>query len=284
MQTMTKISSVIKTLSFFFKELKEIQAGGPPPSLEELQFSEFFTEIQNRYPLDRSASEILLIPLINDIAMMKMAVELGYKIASEQRLLIKYFYIHTAVDHPVPTIKYLAVLQYLKAKLLFGPKHLRPIYKIKKRDILISNYFQPKSLVKCERVFQTKNDLILWEYEGKVLGDIIYDSYLRFMEKPTVDLRDQSLYRIVEYSKLMVAKWKKLISSKPIKKILLPYTAYLHWGIPSRVALSSNVDVITYGSLIYMLSKLEVTHPYHSKDHNLYRNIFTHLDSKDYLH
>ena len=101
------------------------------------------------------------------------------------------------------------------------------------------------------------------------------------MEKPTVDLQDRSLYCIIDYSKSMVIKWKELLSSKPIKKILLPYTAYLHWGIPSRVALSSNIEVITYGSSIYMLSKLNNNHPYHSKDYSLYRNIFNNLDSKD---
>jgi hypothetical protein len=155
------------------------------------------------------------------------------------------------------------------------------IYSVKRNDILISNYFKVKNQVNQENNFQCKEELLLWENEGLLLGDIVYDSYLRFMQKPTVDLHDRSLYRIVDYSKSMVLKWKELLLSKPIKKILLPYTAYLHWGIPSRVALSSNVDVITYGSLIYMLSKLNNKHPYHSKDHSLYRNIFNHLDSKD---
>ena len=51
MQVKAKIYSVIKTLTFFFTELKEIKAGGPPPSIEELKFSEFFTEIKKKYQL-----------------------------------------------------------------------------------------------------------------------------------------------------------------------------------------------------------------------------------------
>lgn len=275
-----KISTIYQTLSFFYKEIGEISAGGFKPSVEEEQYSDFLVEVQKRYPLS-DPSEILLVPLMNDVAMMRMIVEFAYKIASENHLAIKYFYVHTAVDQPIPRNASHRLLHYVKGKRLTGIDRLTSVYKIEKGEVLLSNYFIPKIRKSVTEPILTKDSLVN-KLNGDILvGDIIYDTYLRFRNKPTVDLSDPGLYEMIDYSDVLAEKWKKLFQRKSIKQILLPYGAYIHWGIPARVALKNNVEVLTFGSYLYLLSNITIEYPFHSKNHHRYKEIYQGLDKKE---
>jgi hypothetical protein len=104
--------------------------------------------------------------------------------------------------------------------------------------------------------------------------------YLRFRSKPTIELDDPSLADIYDYGVSLTEKWNQFFSEEKIEMMLSPYTTYLHWGVQTRLALLHNVRVITFGSLIYMFSELRNEHPFHSKDHHLYRQLFYQLPSK----
>jgi len=78
-----------------------------------------------------------------------------------------------------------------------------------------------------------------------------------------------------------LSSWEILFSSNRIRSLLLPYTSYLHWGIPARLSLKNAVPVFTFGSYFYVLSKLNSKYPFHSKDYHLYEEIFEKLDRKN---
>lgn len=62
--------------------------------------------------------------------------------------------------------------------------------------------------------------------------------------------------------------------------MLIPYTAYHHWGIPAYTCLAKNIDVVTFGSVNYVFSRPTLSHPYHSKNFHVYPEIFSQLKNK----
>lgn len=63
--------------------------------------------------------------------------------------------------------------------------------------------------------------------------------------------------------------------------LLVPYTAYHHWGIPAYVFLDKKINVITFGSHNYIISQLSPQHPYHSKNFHLYPQKFENIDNTE---
>ena len=65
-----------------------------------------------------------------------------------------------------------------------------------------SNLFSNQALVretysKIKSNISSKEDILKIEIEGVVLGDLIYDTYLRFASKPTVNIEDPYLDKII---------------------------------------------------------------------------------------
>lgn len=248
---------------------------------EEKKYLEFINEIKDRYPLlKNNKSDIILIPLINDIGTMKVSIELAYKIAHEKGLHIKYFYVHCAVDEAVSrgnTFKYL--LQQFQNFNFFWLNKLCRIYRLKRRDIIISNFFWPGIKKPKLHRFTTKKQILDIKFQNIRIGELIYDTYLRFRAQYTMNVSDPCLNDIVGYSKNMVEMWSRKLDKYPVKKLILPYTSYIHWGIPAYVSLEKNIEVFTYGSISYVLSSLSKEHPYHSKNFHRYRNLFSQVDN-----
>jgi hypothetical protein len=251
-------------------------------SKEEREFRPFLNYLSERYPDNsNSQSGILLVPLLNDVGTMKIISSIAFRLAWEKNLKIKYFYVHTAIDVKIDRSSKLDFYtQFYQNYNFFWIFKLCRIYVIKRRDILISNFFLPVYINSPKFKFRSKKQVVDFHYKGIGLGELIYDTYLRFRSRPTIELEDQCLFDIYDYATSLTVKWDRLLSSQKIEIILSPYTAYLHWGIPTRIALLRDVKVIKFGSFIYILSELRKEHPYHSKDHHLYRQLFDQLSSK----
>jgi hypothetical protein len=244
---------------------------------EEKKYINFLNNNKFRYPLlKKNNGEIILIPLMDDIGTMKVSIELAYKIAHEKGLQIKYFYVHCAIDG---TVSRLNVFKYLLQQFqnfnFFWVNKLCRIYGIKRKDIIIFNFFWPGFKKPKHIRFITKKQILDIKYQNIRLGELIYDTYLRFRSQYTMNLSDPCLNEIIEYSKNMVNMWNSELEKYPIKTLLLPYTAYIHWGIPAYVSLQKNIEVLTYGSYSYVLSSLSSEHPYHSKNFHVYRKNFS---------
>ena len=222
---------------------------------------------------------ILLLPLQNDIATMKLSFFLAQEVNNYYNLSVQYFYVGSAVDSYSLYQNHSKVrrLYYLtKYKLsLFKDCY---IFNINLKDVIASNYHSFSYLRSIE--FKNKEDLLKFEYQGILIGDLIYDHYLRFYSTPTVDLKDTYLHDIVGYALGLVDYWHSIYSKRNIKVVSIPYTAYLHWGIVSRVGMSFGVEIFNYGSPLYMFQKLNANHIYHSKNFKKYKSYWTKLNNK----
>lgn len=270
-----KIKVLISVIIEFYKRSISITA-------EEKKYIEFLNNIQVRYPLLKNKNNaIILIPLMDDIGTMKVSIELAYKIAYEKGLQIKYFYVHSAIDGPVRRVSVFKYsLQQFQNFNFFWVNKLCRIYGIKRKNIIISNFFRPGFKQSNPLIYIEKKQILGITYRNIKIGELIYDTYLRFRSKYTIQLDDLCLADIANYSEKMVDLWKRKLSQYNIKILLVPYTAYHHWGIPAYVCLDSRVDVITFGSSNYILSKLSVQHPYHSKNFQLFSQKFKKNDEE----
>lgn len=264
------INSLVLNIKYFIKRSFVI-------SKEELEFSKKYKSYNNKNQFDK----VLLIPLMDDVATMKLVKELVEKLNLSNTFAIKYFYVYTSVD---TKINRKSVFHFLIQKLqifnIFYLTKLCKIYNVKKSDIVMSNFIAPKYKPTPKNRFKTKNEILDIDYKGINVGELIYDTYLRFRAKPTIDLNDDCLYDIIDYSFNLSQKWDDFLSENKIDTLLIPYTSYFHWGIPSKLAVKNNVQTLTFGSLGYILQQTTFEYPYHSKNFNYYRLIFEKLSNK----
>ena len=108
---------------------------------------------------------------------------------------------------------------------------------------------------------------------------MIYDTYIRFRNEPTVDLNDKFLYDIIARSGILIKGFKNLIQSKKVKDLYFPYSSYVVHGIPARLAVRLNRKVYTDGNYQYN-KKLSKNDLRHVENVNEFKKIFSNLNQK----
>ncbi|MCG5644660.1 hypothetical protein MCN98_07870 [Flavobacteriaceae bacterium LSUCC0859] len=108
---------------------------------------------------------------------------------------------------------------------------------------------------------KSKKDLLNVKYKEIYCGDLIYDSYLRFNNKHTLNFKDFVLLIYIFRAFLDIHFFKQL--NTHYFKYLSTYSSYIKHGIPVRVLIKKQTEVFTYCS---------------------HRIIFKRLSSKDYFH
>jgi hypothetical protein len=222
---------------------------------------------------------IILMPIYDDFGTMKIIFEYQNKLFNDYLNQIRYYYVLSTVD---TTFK--IELSKGLLKWIFKVIHLIELWKISKiynvnfNDIIASNFqFNPEKKL---YYFKSKEDLLLYKYKDILIGDLIYDTFLRQRGKPTIDLTEPEVNRIFNFAHKLVDYWENTFLKFKIKMILQPYVSYIHWGIVSRIAINKKIDVILFGSSFYNLIKLNENYLYHTKNFNLYPKIFESLNDK----
>jgi hypothetical protein len=119
---------------------------------------------------------------------------------------------------------------------------------------------------------KTPEDLLGLKFESILVGDLIYDTYLRYFHKPTLSIIDKDVILIIEIALNIYYSFRKLIRIKKIKVLLNVYTAYIHHGIPVRLCLENEIEVFTVGdSNSFLLKKVEKDFPFHQIDYSKFQ-------------
>ena len=130
--------------------------------------------------------------------------------------------------------------------IFFGSKNSRE-YEIKAKDLLnsVSNLRELEAL----------------EYQEIVIGDLIYDVYLRKFRKPTVDLTDFGLVEVISQFLQHFDQLYMRFVNEEVAGVCVSHTVYL-LGLPSRIAAFFGVPAFQVtGESIYRIT-LENTHAY----------------------
>jgi hypothetical protein len=111
------------------------------------------------------------------------------------------------------------------------------------------------------------------------VGDLIYDTYLRFKPAATVDLKSRYL-RIVIWQALRDLRAARAYMSAAKPKIFLTsYSTYIQHGIAVRVALAAGVKVFAFGNFQEFYKQLHVTDWVHTRNPDGYRAGFARLEN-----
>ena len=132
-------------LRSIYRQIVSIIIFDKSPTLEEIAAATYIDSLRENYKDSSNSHKILLVPLINDPANMRMYMKIALRIAEEDGLYIKYFFVHTAVDCTRETSFSNSLLGFIRYRILYGYKRLCRIYSILEKDVVFSNHFWPGS-------------------------------------------------------------------------------------------------------------------------------------------
>ncbi|WP_258807272.1 hypothetical protein [Pseudidiomarina sp. CB1] len=93
------------------------------------------------------------------------------------------------------------------------------------------------------RLVESKSDILEINIEGIVIGDLIYDTYLKWFKKPTVNQKDIRLLFLLIIARTYTENCKKIFRENQYTDVLLTHSVYIAFGILARVALDSGASV-----------------------------------------
>ena len=130
------------------------------------------------------------------------------------------------------------------------------------------------------RGLKNKEDLLAVELHGVAVGDLVYDSYLRFKPAATVRLRDVYLLLVIWQAARDVRRAKHYFGTTRPKVFLTSYSTYIQHGVAVRVALSHGVRVFSFGNYQEFSKELNLADWVHTRNPDRYREIFATLDAR----
>lgn len=137
-----------------------------------------------------------------------------------------------------------------------------------------------KKAKKKLKFIKTKKDLLNLKYKGIKVGDLIYDTYLRFKNVPTIDVEDEFLNEILAKLIFSFEKLENLNNSHKISNFFTNQLSYLHHGFPSRYFLKKKIKVKYFGGKASYLSDHKMNNYWHSHDFRKFPSIFKRLPNK----
>ena len=169
--------------------------------------------------------------------------------------------------------KWFTLYRSLGVKKIVDPDNLDKEFYIKNNENIY--LIQKKKIL---NKIKNKKDILNIYYKKIYVGDLIYDTYLRFRNNPTIDLSDEFLQKIIFKTINFFHVFKKI--SKKINYFYTPYSSYIVHGLPSRIFVNNNVRVITDGNNQYnkILSKKDI---YHVENYRKFRDEFSKLKNKN---
>jgi hypothetical protein len=120
----------------------------------------------------------------------------------------------------------------------------------------------------------SKDELLEIKYKDIHIGDLVYDTYLRFKPAPTVDLKDEFLETILKSAFQLVKNTDVFTRENKHDYLFTAYCSYIHHGIMTRVALRNKVKVIAFGNFDHLSKKVTALFPSHAKNYYSYKELF----------
>ena len=117
----------------------------------------------------------------------------------------------------------------------------------------------------------SKKDVLSIKFQDILVGDLIYDTYLRYNTKPTINIKDKFLLRIIISSIYIYNKSQKYFESNDIDLFFTSYASYSHHGIVARLALKKQIKVISLGSHEKLFNIIKPEFPYHLVNFSHYK-------------
>jgi hypothetical protein len=106
---------------------------------------------------------------------------------------------------------------------------------------------------------KNKSDIELIKVNGTWLGDLIYDSYLMTLKKPTIEISDKSFKLFLLNSLKLYVFWDDYFQNHDVRAVNVSHCVYVN-AIPMRIAASKGIPVF----------QINATHVYRLSDKNYF--------------
>ncbi len=190
----------------------------------------------NKYDLKTTKKDIILIDLFHWPPWIIIWSILVNFLLKKLNCEAKYFYIDL---YQTRSSKFSISIR--KVKKLFSSFNVEEginEYKFKYSKEEIHTY---QSLFKQ---IKSKEDLINFKYKSYDIGLLVYDTYIRIGNLPTVNLRDKKLEGIFIRGIKTLNECLNYFEKYNVKCVIPSHFCYISYGIVSRIALKKNIPII----------------------------------------
>lgn len=179
---------------------------------------------------------IILVDLFDNYSFVHLWSYLTNSLAKKNNLEIRYFYFYFYRSKFERTFMYLR-----KIKMIYKSFNVKK--GIDENDFARLNKVENNYIEKKFRQFKTKRSLINFKYKGIIIGDLIYDTYLRNNFKPTINLKDKYLLEIFKRGINIFDQIENYFNKHNVKVVIPSHTNYIQYGIITRIALQKRKRV-----------------------------------------
>jgi hypothetical protein len=132
---------------------------------------------------------------------------------------------------------------------------------------------------RISRNIRSKEMLLDLTLSGVKVGDLVYDTYLRFKPAATVDLNSGYLMVVIWQTLRELRAAQACMSRLKPAMFLTTYSTYVQHGIAVRVALAAGVKVFSFGNFQEFYKKLHLDDWAHTRNPDDYRSGFLRLSN-----
>lgn len=134
-------------------------------------------------------------------------------------------------------------------------------------------FFQ-KKLNKKKIFFKSSEHLLNLKINRIYVGDIIYDTYLRFRAYPTLFLKDHFLKRLIHKCYEIIFNLENIFKKYRFVYFFTSYSSYIHHGLPVRFFLKKKVTVYSGKNNSQYNKKLSHNNLSHAENFKKYKLLF----------
>lgn len=125
--------------------------------------------------------------------------------------------------------------------------------------------------VEMKKQVRKVEDLLSLTVQGILIGDLIYDSYLRNKPAPTLDINDPYMDDLFAYAAKVLIGFETLLNDEKYDFFISNYATYIDHGIPLRLCLKHKIPVICTGAPNQVLVQPTVDFPFHKRNFHKYK-------------
>ena len=185
---------------------------------------------------------------------------------------------------------YIFVLPFLSKYILneIRRRKWRKIYRTLGVDTFVRDnnslrYWKPKDLVKLIKLFfgtKIKRQVLDLEFNTIYLGDLVYDTYLRYYNQPTINLLNFKFFSFYCMASVLQESLKHFITKFDLKLYIAQYSNYLNSGIPCRLTTKNDIKTLALGNDLNIVKELNVNDYKRAPNHKFYKQRFEKCDGK----
>jgi len=171
--------------------------------------------------------------------------------------------------------------KYFKLYQSVGLQKLWNLDKLK--SLFISKSENDNMKNRADKLFKNiknKKEVLNLHIDEIYCGDLIYDSYIRFRNKPTVDINDLFLKKLIYLSILSIKCFERLQNKYKFKYLFTTFATYIHYGLLVRVFLKKKVKIYSGATINQYNKKITNKDFVHVENFRKFQKIFSKLDNK----